>query len=244
MPLLHWTLLFAVVLLSVALTIAAHKFAKSQALKALEIADDQKIKVSYDSAKDALESLRNWALWLVTVETSAMAAIGLLTKSDLDASWAFGQRLLGASAVWFFGVSVFYFGWLLGGVPSIRQRLERDDGEHGEHVRRRENDIYTRPLFDGLKDRFRTLEYFASLCHYLGILGLILFAFFFITGLLAPKAQASNEIAVAIKRLEKKVETSGPRVESLSQAIEKLAASIAEAARKDQKASAPPEPTK
>ncbi|MBL9144266.1 MAG: hypothetical protein JNM99_11360 [Verrucomicrobiaceae bacterium] len=243
MPLLHLILLFAVVLVSVALTIAAHRFAKRQALKAVDIPDDQKIKVSYDSAKDALESLRNWALWLVTVETSAMAAIGLLTKSDLDASWAFGQRLLGASAVWFFGVSVFYFGWLLGGVPSIRQRLERNDGEHGEHVRLIENDIYTRPLFAGLAP-FRTLEYFASLCHYLGILGLILFAFFFITGLLAPKAQASNEIAVAIKRLEKKVETSGPRVESLSQAIEKLAASIAEAARKDQKASAPPEPTK
>lgn len=209
----------------------AHWVARYQSGKALDVERSKRPKVSYESATEALESLRHWALWLVTAETTAMAAIGWLSKSDLEAGWSYWQRLYGGSAIVFFGASVFYIGWLLGGVPSIRQRLIRGKNEHHRLV---ENDIYTKTLFAGLA-RFRTLEYFASLSHYLGIAGLACFGGFFIVGMIAPKKLQGDEVAAAIKSLGKNIETTSPNMEPLSRAIEKLAASIAEASRKEPK---------
>ncbi len=219
------------------LLVLAQWIARYQSGKPLRVPRWERAKVSYVAASAALEGVRHWALWLVSAETTAMAAIGWLAKSDLVEGWSYAHYLMGVSAIVLFGLSVFYIGWLLGGVPSIRQRLIRGKDDHDCLA---DNDIYTMTLFAGIKE-FRTLEYFASLSHYLGIAGLLCFGGFFIVGVIAPKKPKSDEVAAAIKRLGKNIETTSPNMEPLSRAIEKLAASIAEASRKEPEQPAPTE---
>lgn len=110
---------------------------------------------------DALMSLKDWSSWLVSIQTAVLALLAL---------WGTDKTLLPeTTARWvflFFGLSIFFATFVLGGIPSIAQRLSG------------KVNIYTMPLFEWLPASFgwfRTLWFFSCAEHVLFLLGLLTF---------------------------------------------------------------------
>ena len=135
--------------------------------------------------------MKDWAVWLVTLQTGAIAAIGWLQPFEAMGKL---QQLSGVIALWCLGWSVFAFAWLLGSLPSIQQRII---GGNSPHRPTRANDIYLKSLFETVNwAKWLTLERVAAFSHYTGIAGLLLFSCFFIAGMNAQPQ--GGEVASAI----------------------------------------------
>jgi len=128
------------------------------------------------NAGKALDRIESWAKWLALLQTGAMTTIGWndkLVVSEVQAG-------CGIIALWCLGWSLFGFAWLLGGLPSIQQRLDDDPAA----TTPQDHDIYPQSLFATVRwARWVTLERAAAFSHYMGVIGLLFFALFFIAKL-------------------------------------------------------------
>jgi hypothetical protein len=108
---------------------------------------------------DALKLLKDWSGWLVSVQTGVLALLALWGKDkavvpDATARWVF----------LFFGLSIVFATFVLGGLPSITQRVTA-------HA-----NIYSMPLFEWLPEwlaKVRTLWFFTFMEHMLFLIGLV-----------------------------------------------------------------------
>ena len=134
---------------------------------------------SYDDAKAALDRMKDWAVWLVGIQTGAMGLIGYAFKSELTGSlknWHISFAIL---SVAFLAVSTFSFGWLLAAFPSVQQRLKHTDANQQNPS----NDIYSISLFKTFSVRMN-VQFAACCAHWLGIVGFFCFAAFFVVGVI------------------------------------------------------------
>lgn len=129
--------------------------------------------VSYEAALEAAKLMKDWGSWMTTVSTAVIGANGFLLTSPSsgiasmplvrDTWWAFCSVLL-------FGLSIAVAAWVLGALPSVVTRLNKDGPVP-------ENDIYEMPFFSFIPVRVGVM---ASLQHVFFVLGLYCFALFVI----------------------------------------------------------------
>src|SRR5689334_16071963 len=89
------------------------------ALKVLKVKAD---KVTFESAKIALERLSSWTTWLTGLQTAAIASMALLVKGR-EIPLTPLQTKYGFFVLLFFGASIILSTWLLSAVPSAQIRL-------------------------------------------------------------------------------------------------------------------------
>lgn len=125
-------------------------------------------KVSFESAKLALERLGTWTTWLTGLQTAAMAAMALLVK-EKDKPMPEIQKAYGFFALLFFGASIILSTWLLSSIPSAQMRLSKDDEPNEQ------NDIYRMKIFSFIPF---TIGRFSGIVHTYFLLGVVFFALF------------------------------------------------------------------
>ncbi len=141
-------------------------------------------RVNYEDAKDALAHMKDWATWLATIATGAIGALGFVFESAPARVKHFAM-----AAIVMLGSSVFCCGWLLGALPSIRQRLKKvPDPSY-------QNDIYAGRMFGNNPLKLQACAGSAS---FLGIIGLVLFALAFVVRL-EVKEKESEKMAKLIE---------------------------------------------
>lgn len=134
-------------------------------VKVLKIRAD---KVSFDSAKVALERLSAWTTWLTGLQTAAMAAMALLVKEQ-DRPLTDLQIKYGFFVLLFFGASIILSTWLLSSIPSAQLRLKNTD------IADEQNDIYRMRIFSFIPF---TIGRFSGIIHTYFLIGVIFFALF------------------------------------------------------------------
>ncbi len=148
--------------------------------------------VSYEDAKDALDHMKDWAKWLATINTGAIGALGFVfTAADKEA------KPFALAAIAVLGSSLFCVGWLLGALPSIRQRLTKHPDPNYE------NDIYAGKMFGNCSLKLQACAGSAS---FLGIIGLVLFALAFIARLKVDGQRKIEPSSFNIQGLDKPLE--------------------------------------
>ncbi|HYP02635.1 MAG TPA: hypothetical protein VER76_20770 [Pyrinomonadaceae bacterium] len=118
---------------------------------------------------DALKLLKDWSSWLVSIQAAVLALLALWGKDKVQlppviAHWVFV----------FFGGSIIFATFVLGGIPSIMQRVQGG------------MNIYSIPLFEWLPERLgtlRTLWFFSFMEHILFLIGMIIFMLPFLPGM-------------------------------------------------------------
>ena len=129
-------------------------------------------KVSFDSAKESINRISNWATWLVGLQTAAMASMLYLAKEEKSLLLAKEEGMLpkdqGFLALLFFGSSIILSTWLLSSLPSIQQRL-KEEGPNPQ------NDIYLMNIFSFIPIR---LGRFSGIVHFYFLIGIIFYALF------------------------------------------------------------------
>jgi len=119
---------------------------------------------------EALKLLKDWSVWMVTVETAAIAFLG-----------AVAGRVVKSTTVWFpvtivsFAVSIVFAAWVLSGIPSVAQQI---DGS--SHL-----SIYKIYKSDLLPD-FLTLNFVATIQHTFFVAGILGLAILIICHRLPP----------------------------------------------------------
>lgn len=146
--------------------------------------------VTPESAKLALDRMKEWSTWLTGIQTGAIAALVLAVKSDLPAANSLAMTLLQLAAT-FLAVSVGFFTWLLGALPSIHLRLKSYDSG--------DNDIYTMRIFHRTPIK---LQFVAGCSHVFGIAGFVFYGWFFIATLKDHKPP-KEEHTVVVQGLDK-----------------------------------------
>ncbi len=134
-------------------------------LKVLKI---KKEKVSFENAKIALERLSTWTTWLTSLQTAAMAAMGLLVKDSAKPLPPLVTKY-GFFALLFFGASIVLSTWLLAAFPSAQLRLNKSDVEDET------NDIYRMKIFSFIPF---TIGRFSGIVHTYFLAGMVSFALF------------------------------------------------------------------
>jgi len=125
-------------------------------------------KVTFESAKIALERLSAWTTWLTGLQTAAMAAMALLIKGK-ENTLTEVQTKYGFFVLLFFGASVILSTWLLSSIPSAQMRLD-NTGTAEE-----KNDIYRMKIFSFIPF---TIGRFSGIVHAYFLIGVIFFALF------------------------------------------------------------------
>jgi hypothetical protein len=118
---------------------------------------------------DALKLLKDWSSWLVSIQAAVLALLALWGRDKVQlpavvAHWVFV----------FFGGSIIFATFVLGGIPSIMQRV-------GGGM-----NIYDIALFEWLPEQLgtlRTLWFFSFMEHLLFLLGMIIFMLPFLPGM-------------------------------------------------------------
>lgn len=110
----------------------------------------------------ALDLLKDWSTWLVAIQTGALGLISLSgqDKTSIKPGWAYAVLIC-------FAVSIITATFVLGGIPSIVQRLPQSE----------EKNIYHIPIFE----RWPRLWYFTFVEHVSFLLGVVLFVIAFTT---------------------------------------------------------------
>jgi len=135
------------------------------ALKIFKVKAD---KVTFESAKIALERLSSWTTWLTGLQTAAIGAMALLVKgrkvqlTAVQTKYAFFVLL-------FYGTSIILSTWLLSSIPSAQMRLN-NSGSPDE-----QNDIYRMKIFSFIPF---TIGRFSGIVHTYFLIGVIFFALF------------------------------------------------------------------
>lgn len=125
-------------------------------------------KVTFESAKIALERLSAWTTWLTGLQTAAMAAMALLIEgSEIPLTEI--QTKYGFFVLLFFGASIVLSTWLLSSIPSAQMRLN-NTGTPDE-----QNDIYRMKIFSFVPF---TIGRFSGVVHTYFLVGVIFFALF------------------------------------------------------------------
>jgi len=131
-----------------------------------------------DSAKEALSLLKDWAIWMASIQTATIAALGLLAKDGLlvrtltrwQARWAILVALFNTSAL-------FFSAWLLTSLSSLMLRVYQPGLSN--------YDFYNRPLYaymeGSILGKFLTVAFFAFWNHWLWALGIVSFGALCIT---------------------------------------------------------------
>jgi len=120
--------------------------------------------ISCDLAKDSIDKMKEWGIWMAAIQTGAIAALGALSKGGLCR----GQRTSGTLSLVFFGSSILAASWLLSSLPSLLLRLDHDSLSAL-------NDIYEKPIYSFIPVRVGVV---AVLEHTYFLLGVGAFAFF------------------------------------------------------------------
>jgi hypothetical protein len=140
-------------------------FTEKLSMKVLKIKAD---KVTFESAKIALERLSAWTTWLTGLQTAAMAAMALLLKGRVEPLTKL-QKNNGFFVLLFFGTSIILSTWLLSSIPSAQLRLKKSEDPEDE------NDIYRMKIFSFIPF---TIGRFSGIVHTYFLAGIVFFALF------------------------------------------------------------------
>jgi len=127
---------------------------------------------SKETAKEALTLMKDWAVWMASIQTATIAALGLFAKDGFR-TWELSgfQVHLAILVALFNTVALFFSAWLLTSLSSLMLRVYKDGLQS--------YDFYNFPLYaymegnQGMK-RF-TVAYFAFWNHWLWGIGILLF---------------------------------------------------------------------
>jgi hypothetical protein len=82
---------------------------------------------------EALKLLKDWSVWMVTVETAVLAFLGA-------ASSIFDLKAQAPAEPWFIGtvlcfsLSIIFAAWVLSGIPSVVQRIDDTTSLHKQKI--------------------------------------------------------------------------------------------------------------
>jgi hypothetical protein len=68
---------------------------------------------------EGLKLLKDWSIWMVTVETAAITFLGAAAGRVIDS-----ETIFFPVAIVLFTASIVFAAWVLGGIPSVAQRLD------------------------------------------------------------------------------------------------------------------------
>lgn len=124
--------------------------------------------VSYESAKEALDRIKDWAVWMTGLQTAAIGVVAYFVfgKEDVHDVNCFQRGLAFAASLWM-GLSIVLSTWVLSSLPSIQIRLKYSASAETEH---KENDIFEKPLFTR---HYFLLGPFTAAYHTLFLFGLL-----------------------------------------------------------------------
>lgn len=130
------------------------------------IRHSRKWPVEYNSAMEAMKLLKEWSIWICTIQAGLLSFLGYFYKKQGVA--AFHLSTIIASGC--FCISVLSATLLLGALPALMRKLKRDT--QGD-----ENDFYELPIFNSVAIK---LGYLSFIEHFFFFVGLV----FYVYGLL------------------------------------------------------------
>ena len=127
---------------------------------------------SKEGAKEALSLLKDWAIWMASIQTATVAALGLLAKDGAPAlRLTVAQTRLAVLVALFNSVALFFSAWLLTSLSSLMLRMYKDNLPS--------YDFYNLPLYAYMEYtstmKVFTVGYFAFWNHWLWAAGIVLF---------------------------------------------------------------------
>lgn len=123
------------------------------------------IKTTRDSARDAIELIRQWSTWMAGIQAGILTSLGVLTKDGLSDRTLCSAEL----TVLFMGSSLFATAWILSALPILRLNLDPRSGAHDE------NDIYEQTLYRSLPITLGMVSFWQ---HLLWVLAILCFSVF------------------------------------------------------------------
>jgi len=181
---LSWTVIvFAIVILTV---ISFSILVKIEKKYKINVGAD----TPYETAKQTLDRVYNWIMWMMGLQTAAIGAIGLLMKDKSYTIVTDGPKAtehitrvvnnmsscskdLALVTLTVFGISIIMATTVFSSLASIQQRLTYPVAP--DIAKTSANDVFCTGLYSNIKIRMGTV---LTMVHIYFILGLILFASF------------------------------------------------------------------
>jgi hypothetical protein len=125
-----------------------------------------------ETAKEALGVMKDWTVWMASIQTATIVALGLFAKEGLRTLPLSPLQVDLAILVTLFNtLALFFSAWLLTSLPSLMLRVYQDN--------LRSYDFYNFPLYaymeNSTKMRRFTVGFFAFWNHWLWGIGILLF---------------------------------------------------------------------
>lgn len=137
-----------------------------------------------ESAKEALSLMKDWTVWMASIQTGTIAAVGFIAKDGLGTLKVLPhQRDLAILVVLLNTFALFFSAWLLTSLSSLMLRVQR--------AGLRSYDFYNFPLYaymekvPWLRDKL-TVGFFAFWNHWLWGLGILSFGALSVSMALKP----------------------------------------------------------
>jgi hypothetical protein len=122
------------------------------------IRHDLKWPVEYDSAMEAMKLLKEWAIWISTIQTGLLAFLGYFYKKQCVATFHWPTFV----AAGCFCISLLSATLLLGALPALMRKLKKDT--QGE-----ENDFYESHIFNSIPIKLGYLSFIEHLFFFIGL---------------------------------------------------------------------------
>lgn len=125
-----------------------------------------------ETAKEALGVMKDWTVWMASIQTATIAALGLIAKDGLPTLKLSALQVDLVILVTLFNtLALFFSAWLLTSLPSLMLRVYQDNLPS--------YDFYNFPLYaymdNTIKMRRFTVGFFAFWNHWLWGIGILLF---------------------------------------------------------------------
>ena len=137
--------------------------------------DASKVEASTkDAAQEALKLMKDWGVWMASIQTGTLAALGIMSKDGLVRQIKF-NALESWALIWaaiFNTVALFFSAWQLTATSSVMLRLyeNRPDKDY---------DFYLYPLMNYLGSdpewKFLTVGFVAAVNHWFWAMGVLAF---------------------------------------------------------------------
>lgn len=130
------------------------------------------IDVSYDHAKEAIGFMKDWAIWMASLQSATLAAVAALAR---DGKLGSSQRAAAALTLGVNGIGLLFTAWTLSSIPSLLVRMSRVCDNIEKSIPPIGScDFYELPFMgSGVAPRF---AFFSTWQHWLWVFGLISFA--------------------------------------------------------------------
>lgn len=131
-------------------------------------AEGEPANIKYELAKDAIDKIKDWGIWLTSLQTAAIGALGLIVSGENYQPDDY-EKVTAFFSLVFFATSILLSTWILSSLPSIIMRL--DTSTEGSTT----NDIYHMDIYSFISIKLGPMT---GLKHFLFIVGVVFFTSF------------------------------------------------------------------